>query len=738
MSFQQHPRVSASAPAGFITARPISQIASPLLLKRLQQQKKKLAEDSKATSPISTGERTPECHSPTTNNDQMAPTKPAPPSARSNPGRRGDANRRIEGMGAREMDQYLSKLKKENFDLKLTLYHSREKSAKTEHELAEARDQLTGVQSRNAELTELNDQLYAELEARDQALGDAVRMITTYEDRVTELEKCLNVGRDIQREGAQTEVGRRGGSESSTVLNLEEGGNFDCEGNCGDNKSGIPDYPTTGISPFTHRPSPRLATPFRPRAHGSGGRLVSPSSSVNSNLIDLNTPLSSSQDTSSFLRSAFACVDTHTPLRSRAVSSNMSFINRCSSVMSDSPGRLHTGQSPDDDSVLDSPRLSELSDSSFASMYGERDGVASEGSGDEGGMLSDNCDSSIFKGIPSRIDIAHGSETPNRRASPRREIIGFKVRGRENGSSAFARNVLPPTPESISPRKCNGFKLIDDEALVSHLPQSPVSSSEGKSIMTSKCSTYGTDASDGSLSTSGINTPSTPLPWEYEDQEEGARANCGNQKSSPHKGPSFADITNTQGRLGCRDRLSRGEGVKKPTGKAESLTLPRHVNSRIGSARSGVCCGRQSASLRAPLPPVKTNGTSTNAPLTNIQTPPWTPCTPDNETTKRNSRALPVIKRKDSWESIGSSLGKHDVKGKGSRGNRIPRRNTIALASNIAIPPKKKVGTPDQASAVDKRKSSIPALVRSNTTGGRGTKGAASKPVNQKGRRNVN
>jgi len=566
-------------------------------------------------------------------------------------------------------------------------------------------------------------------------------MITTYEDRVTELERLLSVGSGIQQNNVQpeevrAESGRQDGSESSTVLNLGEDEGFDDERDCGDKKSGIPAL-TVGISPFTHRPSPRLATPFCPRAYGSGGAPVSPSPSVNSNLIDLNTPLSSSQDASSFLRSAFACIDTHTPLRSRTVSSNMSFINRCSSVMSDSPGGLQTGQSPDDDFVLDSPRLSELSDSSFASMYGEREDDLSEGSGSEGGMLSDNCDSPLFGEMPSRIDMASRSETPNRRISPRREIIGFKARGRENESSLFARNLLPPTPESISPRKCNGFRLTDDQVPGSRLPQSPDSSSEGKSIMTSKCSTYGTDVSDGSLSTSGINTPTTPPPRDYGEQDSAAETDCGNQKSSLHKSPSFADIANMQKRLGFRDRMGRGEGVRKSTGKVESLTLPRHVSSRIGSVRGGVCSGRQSASLKAP-PPVKTNATFTSLPPTNIHTPPWTPRTPDSETTKCNSRIPPAIKRKDSWESIGSSLGKHDVKGKGSRGNGIPRRNTIALASNIAVLPKKKVDTPNPTSTVDKRKSSIPALVRSNTTGARDAKGVAGKPAKGKGRRNVN
>ena len=616
----------------------------------------------------------------------------------------------------------------------------REKSAKTENELAETHAELTGALSRNAELTERNGRLHAEL---DQALGDAVKMITTYEDRVAELERLLNMENDIQqnnvqREEVRTEAGRQDGSESSTVLNLEEDESFSDERDCGDKKSGIPNCPTIGISPFTHQPSPRLATPFCPRACGSGDRPVSPSPSVDSNLIDLNTPLSGSQDASSFLRSAFACIDTHAPLRSRTVSSNLSFINRCSSVMSDNPGGLQTGQSPDDDFVLDSPRLSELSDSSFASMYGEREDDPSEGSGDEGGMLSDNCDSPLFGEMPSRIDMARRSETPNRRISPRREIIGFKARGRENESSVFARNLLPPTPESISPRKCNGFKLVDDEVPASRLPQSPVSSSEGKSIMTSKCSTYGTDVSDGSSTTSGINTPSTPPPGDYEEQEEAAETDCGNRKSSPYKGPSFADIANMQKRLGFRDRLDRGEGVRKSTGKVESLTLPRHVNSRIGSVRGGACGGRQSASLKAAPPPVKTNATFTSLPSTNIHTPPWTPRTPDSETTRCNSRIPPAIKRNDSWESIGSSLEKHDVKGKGTCGNGIPRRNTIALASNIAALPKKKVDTPNPTLTIDKRKSSIPALVRSNTTGTRDTKGATSKPAKEKGRRNVN
>lgn len=83
--------------------------SSPLLLKRLQQQKKKLAESSRRSLPVpvSSVERTAASHNPATVKDAKAPVKLTPPSIKtvSSGGRRGDINRRIEGMGARETDQ---------------------------------------------------------------------------------------------------------------------------------------------------------------------------------------------------------------------------------------------------------------------------------------------------------------------------------------------------------------------------------------------------------------------------------------------------------------------------------------------------------------------------------------------------------------------------------------------------------------------------------------------------------
>jgi hypothetical protein len=105
MPFPQQSQASAPT-VGTSTACSVSEqiasIASPLLLRRLQQQKK-FAESTKQSFPISNTERVPQ--TPTTNvSDRMAPTPSSTKSVSGN-SQRSDIGRRIEGMGAREMDQ---------------------------------------------------------------------------------------------------------------------------------------------------------------------------------------------------------------------------------------------------------------------------------------------------------------------------------------------------------------------------------------------------------------------------------------------------------------------------------------------------------------------------------------------------------------------------------------------------------------------------------------------------------
>lgn len=72
---------------------------------------------------------------------------------------------------------------KQNFDLKLELYHRRQRQEELEARLEVAEKQI----SEQRELQEINDQLLAELEKRDQAVEEAVSIIVNLEDRIDRL-----------------------------------------------------------------------------------------------------------------------------------------------------------------------------------------------------------------------------------------------------------------------------------------------------------------------------------------------------------------------------------------------------------------------------------------------------------------------------------------------------------------------------------------------------------------------
>ncbi|PQE25998.1 serine threonine kinase domain protein [Rutstroemia sp. NJR-2017a BBW] len=91
-------------------------------------------------------------------------------------------------MGVKQMEEvsfYLtvSKYHKENFDLKLELFHRRERQAALESELEHVKDQIFDQK----EMQEMNDQLIAELEKRDEALDEAVGWICNLDMQVDDL-----------------------------------------------------------------------------------------------------------------------------------------------------------------------------------------------------------------------------------------------------------------------------------------------------------------------------------------------------------------------------------------------------------------------------------------------------------------------------------------------------------------------------------------------------------------------
>ncbi|RMJ21397.1 hypothetical protein PHISP_07729, partial [Aspergillus sp. HF37] len=154
-------------------------------------------------------------------------------------------------MGMRETDQYISKINKQNFDLKLEVFHRTQQNAgiarKLEHmnELEEELRRLRGLEDelqelRNAEeenqrLRESNDMLYSEIGKRDHAVTEAVELICQLEAKVEELETGHSLSRpsttrpltsdgsDVStpKIGAMIDIPERTSSKRATVISKQ-------------------------------------------------------------------------------------------------------------------------------------------------------------------------------------------------------------------------------------------------------------------------------------------------------------------------------------------------------------------------------------------------------------------------------------------------------------------------------------------------------------------------------------
>ncbi|KAG9576363.1 hypothetical protein KCU97_g13767, partial [Aureobasidium melanogenum] len=94
-------------------------------------------------------------------------------------------------LGARECMEKLDKLSKLNFDLKLELFHCRERMAKLEQDcklLASRAEDADRLSEENATLLELNDSLVKELEHRDEAVQEAVSIICDLEESLEQMQ----------------------------------------------------------------------------------------------------------------------------------------------------------------------------------------------------------------------------------------------------------------------------------------------------------------------------------------------------------------------------------------------------------------------------------------------------------------------------------------------------------------------------------------------------------------------
>ena len=109
--------------------------------------------------------------------------------------------------------QYVSNLNKQNFDLKLELYHRRQRTEALEAKLQKAEE----LEVRNEELQHINEDLLQELEKRDAAVEEAVSLICELEAKVEQLElhKTVNTISSSPRAGGAAEEKAQSTSQTS-------------------------------------------------------------------------------------------------------------------------------------------------------------------------------------------------------------------------------------------------------------------------------------------------------------------------------------------------------------------------------------------------------------------------------------------------------------------------------------------------------------------------------------------
>ncbi|KAI0184013.1 hypothetical protein EV127DRAFT_413542 [Xylaria flabelliformis] len=123
------------------------------------------------------------------------PSKRNKPGAERRPRSSHDDDSSQTSMGAKQTEKVVSVLHKQNFDLKLELFHRRQKQSVLETRVEE-------LETERQELTDVQENLLAELVKRDKAIEEAVNMIVKLELRVDELARERETGQHIEADGS--------------------------------------------------------------------------------------------------------------------------------------------------------------------------------------------------------------------------------------------------------------------------------------------------------------------------------------------------------------------------------------------------------------------------------------------------------------------------------------------------------------------------------------------------------
>ncbi|KAK5118798.1 hypothetical protein LTR62_000007 [Meristemomyces frigidus] len=234
-------------------------------------------------------------------------------------------------LGVRDVDEQLDRLHKENFAMKLELDHRRDRETRMQEQMEAMKIRLERVEvleEEHAELLRINTQLVEELERRDKAVEEAVDTICELEEKMADMEESRSHTRPST---AQADSGYAGTETQEQV----------------------PSSP----------PEIKLLRSQTVASHGPVPAASLASQKLQS-IVGPPQPVKARREPS-FM--TLKKQSTHA-LRSVYLESthNLLPVQSFTSLLSRRDGRIEN-DSPDD--ILDSPRLSVLSESSFPSIY---------------------------------------------------------------------------------------------------------------------------------------------------------------------------------------------------------------------------------------------------------------------------------------------------------------------------------------------------------------------------------
>jgi hypothetical protein len=323
--------------------------------------------------------------------------------------------------------QYISTLNKKNFDLKLELYHRRQRTAALEKQL----EQISVLESENSELQDINEQLLEELEKRDRAVQEAVGIICDLEEKVEVLEDAMDFHKP-----PSIHPGVEAPHEVSSTLTEEES---------------TPKTPIQQASrlDLSRVPSTRLIDVASP------SKLKTPS----------RTPSFLTSDnggSAGALRSLYLAGEGDGKLLFPTLTKRKSGLNK----------EVFLPGSPEPGDGLDSPRLSVLSEADFMSVYGDTTrldldivtpskGMPNIDESHEKDEMEESNERERKKTRAERLqkwmDDRASPSKPSAAPSPvpasagRFLSIGDVLHNRESANQESSRSILPP--ESVQKKK---------------------------------------------------------------------------------------------------------------------------------------------------------------------------------------------------------------------------------------------------------------------------------------------